>query len=109
MFNFRLTPDDAERVAALKREGIALASLVRSAIREEYDRLFPQPTWSSARELMERLYQRFPPPVDSRGKPLKASDRKSLQRAFRERMQANHRKVLRNSLVLNRKSTKKAG
>jgi|SRR5687767_13693487 hypothetical protein len=100
VFNVRLSPEDAKRVQALRKAGVALSSLVRSAIRAEHERLYPRPKWRSARELLERLYAEFPPPPPDATAPKRGSDRKSMQRAIRERLQAKHRRTIRDSPAL---------
>jgi hypothetical protein len=106
VFNVRLSPEDARRVSDLKRAGVTLASLVRTALRSEHERLHPKPKWRSARDLLDRIYAEFPVPQGD-APPPQAGDRRSRQKAVREHLLRKHRRIQHAMSANGRRGTKR--
>jgi hypothetical protein len=82
LINIRLNDEDEARVAELRERGVEISELVRSAIREAYDRQGGQPrTAEDVRRVMKELDELYPTPADA-PTPVDGTDR----RAVRERI-----------------------
>src|SRR5262245_38314616 len=87
LINVRLSPEDASKAEALKRDGIELSGLVREAIRAEYSRRFKRlPTGAELAAGLDKLYARFPIPKDVQRPNVDPSDRLAFQQFIRERI-----------------------
>jgi hypothetical protein len=80
LVNVRLNEDDAAKAEALKKQGIQLSSLMRQAIRDEYERQHSQREHIDTDAVLERIYAEHPLPADQATPPVDTTDR----RAFRE-------------------------
>jgi len=89
LLNVRLDPEDARRVAALKRAGVKLAPIVRDAIRAEHERrLGGKLAGRKARAIMEAIYAETPDPPGLRQRSYDVRDARSARRAIRRKIRA---------------------
>ncbi len=66
LLNVRLDTEDARKAAALRKDGVEISTLVREAIRAEYQRRGHQHrNGQTAAELVNSLFEKFPDPSDS--------------------------------------------
>jgi hypothetical protein len=85
LLNIRLSKEDAARVAKLRRKGIIVSDLVRSALREECDRQLDTPPASPA-DLLEWLHNKYPAPTTRKSRRVDTTDRKQVAAFMRSRL-----------------------
>jgi hypothetical protein len=86
LVNVRLDPEDARRVAELRRAGVQISGIVREAIRTEHERRVGGRTGRrEAAALLARIYADLPdtPDVSPRGFDLR--DRRAVRAAVAKR------------------------
>jgi hypothetical protein len=87
LLNVRLSPEDARRAAALRKDGVAVSRIVREAIRTAYDRRAGRRGGGQrASAIMAQIYREHP---DAPGRPRTAPDlrdRRAVRRAIRARL-----------------------
>ncbi len=87
MLTVRLNEQDAQRVAALRRQGVEISSLVREAIaRQSNGRngLIKKP--SDVDPVLKGIYQRYPHRPGEKKTELDLRDRQAVARAIRKRL-----------------------
>lgn len=87
LLNVRLSPEDARRAAALRKDGVAVSRVVREAIRFAYERRAGgRGGGRRASAIMAEIYREHPdPPGRSRAVP-DPQDRRAVRRAIRKRL-----------------------
>ena len=81
LLNVRLSEADARIVQELKRHGVSVSEVVRSAIRARAaETLVPENTDA----ILEEMFRRFPDAQPSPG--IDAADRRSVQRVIRRKL-----------------------
>jgi hypothetical protein len=86
LLNVRLSPEDARRAAALRKNGVAVSGLVRDAIRSAYERRVGARGGGRPSALMAEIYREHP---DLPGRTRAAHDlrnRRAVRRAIRARL-----------------------
>src|SRR5262249_9602704 len=87
LLNVRLSPDDARRAAALRKDGIAVSRLVREAIRTAYDK---RPGVGEggrrASAIMAEIYREHPDPPGRLRTATAPRHRRAVRRAIRARL-----------------------
>ncbi|MGH7392578.1 MAG: hypothetical protein ACREM3_24440 [Candidatus Rokuibacteriota bacterium] len=87
LLNVRLSPEDARRAAALRKDGVPVSRIVREAIRTAYERRAGGRGGSRrASVVMAEIYREHP---DSPERPRAARDlrdRRAVRRAIRTRL-----------------------
>ena len=87
LLTVRLSHEDAQRVAELRRRGIKIADLVRGAIAKESSSRGPKiKTAADAKSIMDEIYSRYPDAPHRVRPKLDLTDRKAVARAMRSRL-----------------------
>jgi post-segregation antitoxin (ccd killing protein) len=87
LLNVRLSPDDARRAAALRKDGVAVSRIVREAIRAAYERRTSERGRARrARAIMAEIYRDHPDPPGQRRTARDLRDRRAVRRAIRMRL-----------------------
>jgi hypothetical protein len=80
LLTVRLSDSDQKRVSDLGSDGVAIADLVRAAIRAEHDRRCRVRTPEEIDDLMARIEAEHPIPPDSPRVPVDATDRHAVRK-----------------------------
>jgi hypothetical protein len=81
LLNVRLDAEDARRAKALRGAGVPISTLVRAAIRAEYDRRIAGRVGAGRpSRIVAGILASLPDPADLPARPLEASDRRALRR-----------------------------
>lgn len=87
LLNVRLSPEDARRVAALRRAGVAISQLVRDAIRAEHGRRAGgRGRRETASDVMRRIYAEHPDPPGLTRRSYDLRDRQAVRRELARRL-----------------------
>jgi hypothetical protein len=91
LVNVRLDAEDARRVAALRRAGVQISSVVRQAIRTEHARrLGRRPAGRAAAAVVARIYADLPDTPDVAPRAYDLRDRRAVRAAFEKRVRRKH-------------------
>ncbi|MSP26633.1 MAG: hypothetical protein EXR75_16090 [Myxococcales bacterium] len=86
--NIRLAPDDAMRVKALRGAGIPLSTLVRAAIRAEYERrIAGLVAGSRPSRIVADILLSLPDPADLPRRGFESDDRHALRRHVAQKLE----------------------
>ena len=89
LLNVRLDADAARHAAELRRAGVQLSRIVRTAIRVAHaEHVGIRGSRRPAKEVMARIYAEHPDPPDWRPRRLNLRDRRSVRRAISRRLRA---------------------
>jgi hypothetical protein len=92
LLNVRLSPDDARRVAALRRAGVPISRLVRDAIRAEHGRRAGgRGRGETAAQLVARIYTEHPDPPGLAPRRYDLRDRRAVRREITRRLRRQRR------------------
>jgi hypothetical protein len=81
LLNVRLDPEDTRRAKALREAGIRISTVVRNAIRAEYDkRLGAAARAKKPSKIVADILTALPSPADSLRPRIDARDRRALRR-----------------------------
>ncbi len=80
LLTVRLSDSDQKRVSDLRSDGVAIADLVRDAIRAEHDRRRRVRTPREIDELVAKIEAEHPIPRDSPRVPVDATDRHAVRK-----------------------------
>ena len=87
LVNVRLGPEDARRVAALKRAGVQLSRIVREAIRAAHKQQLEQrERGADARKIMAEIYRACPDPTNLPQRNYDLRDHRAARRAIVEKL-----------------------
>jgi hypothetical protein len=87
LFNVRLSKEEADMVDELRRQGVIVSDILRTALRSEYVRRQEQPP-STPVDLLEWLQEKHPAPAGYRGRPVDTTDRRKVSAFLRSRLRA---------------------
>jgi hypothetical protein len=91
LLNVRLSPDDARKAAALRKDGIAVSCLVREAIRTAYDkRPGAREGGRRASAIIAEIYREHPDPPGRRRAANEPRNRRGVRRVIRARLTRRH-------------------
>jgi hypothetical protein len=80
LINVRLDSSDQRRARALRAEGVALSTLVRKALREEYARrVEARAGRQKPSRLVAQLRDEFPSPPEQPARPFRLDDRQAVR------------------------------
>ena len=86
LMNLRLSPEDARRAAALRKDGVAVSRIVREAIRAAYNRrVGARHGGRRASAIMAEIYREHPDPADRSRKARDLRGRRAIRQAIRKR------------------------
>jgi hypothetical protein len=87
LLNVRLSPEDARRAAALRKDGVPVSRIVRAAIRSAYERRAGgRAGGQRASAIMATIYREHPDPPERPRAPRDLRDRRAVTRAIRTRL-----------------------
>jgi hypothetical protein len=87
LLNVRLSPEDARRAAALRKDGIAVSRLVREAIRTAYDRRAAGGGGGRrGSAIMAEIYREHPDPPGRLRAAKEPRNRRAVRRVIRARL-----------------------
>lgn len=87
LVNVRLDPEDARRVAELRRAGVRLSSIVRQAIRAEHERRVGRRVGGrAATAVLARIYADHPDTEDVQPRGFDLRDRRAMRAAMATRL-----------------------
>jgi len=87
LLNVRLNAEDERRAKALRDAGIPISTLVREAIREEYERRVAVPHRKMRPSaVMAQILEDLPDPADRARRAVDASDRRAVRRHIATRL-----------------------
>jgi hypothetical protein len=86
LVNVRLDPEDARRVAELRRAGVRLSTIVRQAIRAEHERVAKRVGGRAAAAALARIYADHPDTGDVRPRGFDLRDRRQVRAAIAARL-----------------------
>jgi hypothetical protein len=93
LINVRLDADDARKAAALRKEGVEISSLVREAIRAEYDRRRkPKRNGRKASEIIQEIIARHPTPPGTPPRDYNVHDRHEARAAILRKLRGARRR-----------------
>ena len=79
LVNVRLEVEDAQRVKALRDAGVPLSTLVRDAIRSEYDRRIGTGSRRKASAILSEILTALPDEPDTSGPSVDTRDRRAVR------------------------------
>ena len=94
LLNIRLSKQDALVVSKLRRKGVVVSDLVRSALHEEYAK-HEEKNPTSPADVFEWLHKKYPAPAKRESRTVDAADRKQVSAYIRSRLKS--RKITRKS------------
>ncbi len=83
LLNVRLDDSDVARVRTLRSKGVAIAGVVRNAIRAEYDRRARAQEAADVEEVLDEIYRTYPAPPPSTRPAFDPHDRRQFREAMR--------------------------
>lgn len=87
LVNVRLEAEDAQRVKALRDAGVALSTLVRDAIRSEYERRLGRGAKRKPSSVVTEILAALPDEADAASAPrVDARDRRALRAHVQKRL-----------------------
>ena len=87
LINVRLNAADAAKVRALRKQGVELSTVVREAIRTEYERRRNGAARVARnRALLEKIYADYPVPEEVLPPPVDMSDRRARSRYITDQL-----------------------
>jgi hypothetical protein len=87
LLNVRLAPEDARRAKALRAKGVAISTLVRAAIRAEYDRrVVGGRRRSRPSRILAEILADLPDPPDLPPTEIDRTDRRAVRRHIAARL-----------------------
>lgn len=87
LLNVRLGPEDARKVADLRKEGVSLSRVVRDAIRAAHERsATTRGSRRRASEIMAEIYYEHPDPPGLPRAICDSRDRRDIRRLIRRRL-----------------------
>jgi hypothetical protein len=87
LVNVRLEAEDAQRVRALRDAGIALSTLVRDAIRSEYERRLGHDAKRRPSTVVHEILAALPDDADATSAPkVDARDRRAVRAHIKKRL-----------------------
>jgi hypothetical protein len=90
LINVRLSPEDDRKARALRSEGVRISSLVREALRKEYERrIEARASRERPSSVVQEILREFPHARSAEARTFDWHDR----RAVREHIQARLRKL----------------
>jgi post-segregation antitoxin (ccd killing protein) len=83
LLNVRLDAEDARKAEMLRKQGVEISSVVRAAIRAEYERRrTKRRDGRSAAKIMAEIYARHPDPADLPARDYDVHDAKQARAAI---------------------------
>jgi hypothetical protein len=82
----RLGPRDLQRIAALRKRGVEISSLVRDAIAREAGSASRVRKSGDVTKVLNKIYAKFPDPPGYPAPSLDLTDRGAVARAVRQRL-----------------------
>ena len=93
LINVRLSASDASKARALRRQGVELSTVVREAIRAEYERRQNgEARVVRNRALLEKIYADYPVPEDVPPPPVDMTDRRARSRYIAHQLRQKRKK-----------------
>jgi hypothetical protein len=93
LINVKLNPEDARKAAALRKDGVLISTLVREAIRAEYDRRRPpKRDKRKPSEIVEEIIARYPTPPGTPPRDYNVHDRHEAREAILRKLRGTRRR-----------------
>lgn len=87
LLNVRLSPEHAGMASQLRKDGVAISTIVRDAIRAAYKQRGAHRTGRRrASEIMASIYREYPDPPGLPHETRDLRDRRGMRRAIRQRL-----------------------
>lgn len=91
LINVRLDPDYLRKVRVLRENGVALSSLVREAIDEQYAVLTRSAGQRDAVSIVTQLFERYPDPPTQTSRAYDVHDAQEAREAVRKKLTRKRR------------------
>ena len=89
----RLDPEDARKAAALRKAGVRISSLVRDAIRAEFDRQRKlKRRGRIPSDIVQQIMARYPTPLGTPPRAYNVHDRREARAAILEKLRGARRR-----------------